>query len=66
MRRILDNLPLAMIKMHKSEKTNEERKGYVRGFPVGFQAGMKVGGRVASALLPRGLHDISHLPLCRS
>lgn len=36
--RILDNLPVAMVKMRKDEKTGNLVKLYERGFPVGFSA----------------------------
>jgi len=35
---ILDNLPVAMVKMRKDEKSNSLVKLYERGFPVGFTA----------------------------
>jgi len=38
---ILDNLPVAMVKMRKSERTGELVKVYERGFPVGFRAIME-------------------------
>lgn len=42
--RILDNLPVAMVKMRKDEKANSLVKLYERGFPVGFAATSEVGG----------------------
>lgn len=40
--RILDNLPVAMVKMRKSEKSDSLIKTYERGFPVGFRATLEV------------------------
>ncbi len=43
LRRILDNLPVAMVKMRKDESTGALIKTYERGFPVGFKASLEVG-----------------------
>jgi hypothetical protein len=40
--RILDNLPVAMVKMRKDESSNTLVKTYERGFPVGFKASLEV------------------------
>ncbi len=41
-RRILDNLPVAMVKMRKDERTGTLIKTYERGYPVGFRASLEV------------------------
>ena len=41
-RRILDNLPVAMVKMRKDESKGTLVKTYERGFPVGFKASLEV------------------------
>ncbi|KAJ9504989.1 hypothetical protein QJQ45_013398 [Haematococcus lacustris] len=38
---ILDNLPVAMVKMRKDDKSNSLVKTYERGFPVGFKASLE-------------------------
>eukprot|EP00195_Chlamydomonas_chlamydogama_P006578 CAMPEP_0202903266 /NCGR_PEP_ID=MMETSP1392-20130828/23330_1 /ASSEMBLY_ACC=CAM_ASM_000868 /TAXON_ID=225041 /ORGANISM="Chlamydomonas chlamydogama, Strain SAG 11-48b" /LENGTH=640 /DNA_ID=CAMNT_0049590357 /DNA_START=131 /DNA_END=2053 /DNA_ORIENTATION=+ len=38
---ILDNLPVAMVKMRKDESANTLVKTYERGFPVGFKASLE-------------------------
>ena len=43
--RILDNLPVAMVKMRKDDSTNSFVKTYERGFPVGFTASLEVWGQ---------------------
>ena len=40
--RILDNLPVAMVKMRKDERSGGLVKTYERGFPVGFKASLEV------------------------
>lgn len=41
--RILDNLPVAMVKMRKDDRqANSLIKTYERGFPVGFKASLEV------------------------
>ncbi len=42
--RILDNLPVAMVKMRKDDRTNTLIKTYERGYPVGFKASLEVRG----------------------
>lgn len=40
-RRILDNLPVGMVKMRKEERSGGLVKTYERGYPVGFKAEMQ-------------------------
>ena len=41
--RILDNLPVAMVKMRKDDRQpNSLVKTYERGYPVGFRASLEV------------------------
>lgn len=40
--RILDNLPVAMVKARQEEAVGEGMKAYDRGFPVGFTAASEV------------------------
>lgn len=44
---ILDNLPVAMVKMRAREDTGESIKTYERGYPVGFVAGDGGGAETA-------------------
>lgn len=39
--RILDNLPVAMVKMRKDERSGNLIKTYERGYPVGFRASLE-------------------------
>eukprot|EP00798_Chlamydomonas_sp_ICE-L_P013447 gene13447-19305_t len=43
---ILDNLPVAMVKMKKDEGSNTLLKTYERGYPVGFKASLESQGDV--------------------
>lgn len=52
--RILDNLPIAMVRTRKDE-TGKPVKVYERGFYVGFKATIEVGGGVVGGGVGVGL-----------
>lgn len=43
--RILDNLPIAMVKTRQDEASGQPTKAYDRGYPVGFKATLEVRSR---------------------
>jgi len=59
-RRILDNLPVAMVRMRKDERAYTMVKLYERGYPVGFAATTEVGGEIACLHARTHAHTHTH------